>query len=282
MGLGKTFTHSIAREIGRNYGKAASNYLLGDKHSTPIRIVRGNQDVSRKRGRVYHNDFDKAIQKFEIKGGQATFNQVLNIHSEYFSLVEEANADNVIDLNEMSFLVQEIPKGISVLEKAKSALIDLGKQDFADKTQEKIETFKEFMKSLDGALKIEDLPETKFSPIAFLFFFLSFIGLDRLYFYPNNFWSYVYAFFGIGCVLIYFSIGIETNIDDFEINESLKSWLKFFGFISFTLPLWYGMILNPYKTGGYWQYRDIKKRQKANNKLAVSIKAFTALQIAKY
>ena len=39
MGLGKTFTHSIAREIGRNYGKAASNYLLGDKHSTPIRMV---------------------------------------------------------------------------------------------------------------------------------------------------------------------------------------------------------------------------------------------------
>ena len=165
MGLGKTFTHSIAREIGRNYGKAASNYLLGDKHSTPIRMVGGSQDVSRKRGRVYHNDFDKAIQKFEIKGGQATFNQVLNIHSEYFSLVEEANADNVIDLNEMSFLVEQLPKGISVLERAKSALIDLEKQDFADKTQEKIDTLKEFMKSLDSALKIEDLPSTKFNPI---------------------------------------------------------------------------------------------------------------------
>ena len=33
MGLGKTFTRAIVREIGRNYGKAASNHLLGDKHS---------------------------------------------------------------------------------------------------------------------------------------------------------------------------------------------------------------------------------------------------------
>ena len=35
MGLGKTFTNSIVREVGRNYGKAISNSLLGDKHSTP-------------------------------------------------------------------------------------------------------------------------------------------------------------------------------------------------------------------------------------------------------
>jgi len=48
MGLGKTFTHSIARDIGRNYGKAASNSLLGDKHSTPIRIVGGSQKAMNK------------------------------------------------------------------------------------------------------------------------------------------------------------------------------------------------------------------------------------------
>jgi hypothetical protein len=52
--------------------------------------------------------------------------------------------------------------------------------------------------------------------------------------------------------------------------------------LSISMPFWYGMLLNPIRTGGYWQYRDIKKRQEANNKLAVSIKAFTALQIAKY
>ena len=51
MGLGKTFTNSIVREVGRNYGKAISNSLLGDKHSTPHRIV-GNNAVDRKRGRI--------------------------------------------------------------------------------------------------------------------------------------------------------------------------------------------------------------------------------------
>tara|TARA_B110000879_G_scaffold105168_1_gene141799 strand:- start:35 stop:868 length:834 start_codon:yes stop_codon:yes gene_type:complete len=277
MGLGKTFTNSIVREIGRNYGKAASNSLLGDKHSTPIRMV-GGQDVSRKRGSVYHNDYDKALKKFEIKGAQATFNQVLNIHSEYFSLVEEANADNEIDLDEMNFLVQEIPKGISVLERAKSALIDLGKQDFADKTEEKIESFKDFMKNLDGALKIEDLPKTKFNPIAFLFFFLSFIGLDRVYFQSKKFWSYVYAFIGISFPYWILSGEGFYAQDSAEIN----SGLLIYSVLSISMPFWYGMLLNPIRTGGYWQYRDVKKRQEANNKLAISIKAFTALQIAKY
>ena len=278
MGLGKTFTNSIVREIGRNYGKAASNYLLGDKHSTPIRMVGGGNGVARKRGRVYDNDFDKVLKKFEIKGAQATLNQVLNIHSEYFSLVEEANADNVIDLDEMNFLVQELPRGISVLERAKSALIDLGKQDFADKAEEKIESFKDFMKNLDGALKIEDLPETKFNPIAFLFFFLSFIGLDRLYFYPNNFWSYIYAVIGIS--FPYWILAGEGFYG--QAPSDLGSGMLIYSVLSISMPFWYGMLLNPIRTGGYWQYRDIKKRQEANNKLAVSIKAFTALQIAKY
>ena len=250
MGLGKTFTHSIAREIGRNYGKAASNYLLGDKHSTPIRMVGGSQDVSRKRGRVYHNEYDKAIQKFAIKGAQATFNQVLNIHSEYFSLVEEANADNVIDLNEMSFLVQEIPKGISVLERAKSALNDLGKKDFADKTQEKIDTFKEFMRSLDEALDITKLPEIKFNPYAELFLFLSVIALDRIYFSPKKAISYFFPLLCCG------TAGIFSII--------------------------YLLFLNPSSPDGYWGYRKHKTLQKANNKLAVAIKEFTTQQIAKY
>ena len=250
MGLGKTFTNSIVREIGRNYGKAASNYLLGNKHSTPIRMVRGNQDVSRKRGRVYQNDYDKALQKFEIKGAQATFSQVLNIHSEYFALVEETNADNVIDLNEMSFLVQEIPKGISVLERAKSALLDLSKQDFADKTQEKIDTFKEFMKSLDKALDITKLPEVKFDRFAVLFLFLSFIALDRVYFSPKKAISYFFPLLCCG------TAGLFSII--------------------------YLLFLNPSSPDGYWGYRSSIQLQKINNKLAVAIKEFTTQQIAKY
>ncbi len=48
MGLASTFTNSIVREIGRNYGKSISNNLLGDSHSTPVRMVRGGQtDITR-------------------------------------------------------------------------------------------------------------------------------------------------------------------------------------------------------------------------------------------
>ena len=280
MGLAKTFTHSIAREIGRNYGKAASNYLLGDKHSTPIRMVRGN-DITQKRGRLYHNDFDRSIKKFEIKGAQATFNQVLNIHSQYFSLVEEANADGVIDLNEMSFLVREIPKGIKVLERAKSALIDLGKKDLADKTDEKIKGFQEFMISLDKSLKIEELPKTNFNPIAFLCFFLSFFGLDRLYFNPKNFWSILYGFMGISLIFCMFFLTSFEGIDKM-LEEADSVILNIYLIIILFMPLWYGFLLNPIKNGGYWGYRARKKQQKVMNKLAKAIKSFIELNVASY
>jgi len=62
----------------------------------------------------------------------------------------------------------------------------------------------------------------------------------------------------------------------------LKTFLKAFGYVSFALPIWYGMILNPVQSGGYWQYRDVKKRQKDMNKLARSIKHFMAQQMAKF
>jgi len=42
MGLGDVFVRSIVREVGRNYGKAVSNSLLGNKHSTPVRMVSGH------------------------------------------------------------------------------------------------------------------------------------------------------------------------------------------------------------------------------------------------
>ena len=46
MGLASTFTNSIVREIGRNYGKSISNDLLGDSHSTPVRMVGGSSSQS--------------------------------------------------------------------------------------------------------------------------------------------------------------------------------------------------------------------------------------------
>ena len=67
MGLASTFTNSIVREICRNYGKSISNNLLGDSHSTPVRMVRGGQtDITRKRGRIYENKLDEYLQKFSI------------------------------------------------------------------------------------------------------------------------------------------------------------------------------------------------------------------------
>ena len=62
----------------------------------------------------------------------------------------------------------------------------------------------------------------------------------------------------------------------------MNSALYIYSILSMTMPFWYGMILNPIKTGGYWEYRSIKKQQKAMNKLAKAIKEFTAIQIAKY
>ena len=55
MGLASTFTNSIVREIGRNYGKSISNNLLGDSHSTPVRMVGGSSSIAHKRGRKYEN-----------------------------------------------------------------------------------------------------------------------------------------------------------------------------------------------------------------------------------
>ncbi len=67
MGLASTFTNSIVREIGRNYGKSISNNLLGDSHSIFVRMVRGGQtDITRKRRRIYENKLDEYLQKFSI------------------------------------------------------------------------------------------------------------------------------------------------------------------------------------------------------------------------
>lgn len=282
MSLGKTFTRSLVREVGRNYGKAISNSLLGDKHSTPIRMV-SNSDVTRQRGRIYDNDFDKAIKKFEIKGHTATFNQVLNIHSAFFVLVDEAMADGVIDLTEMSFLVQQIPRGTSVLQRAQDALLDLDKPDLAKKAQEKIEDFKDFLISLDSKLKIEELPPTKFNPTVFLFFFLSFIGLDRLYFKPKSLWSYFYGSFGFISIIAFIYDLIKGKgyflIEDVKALGSIPIIILY---MSLTIYFWYGMLLNPIQKGGYWGYRKDKKDQKQLNDIARSIKRYTTQQISKY
>ena len=269
MGLAKTFTNSIVREVGRNYGKAISNSLLGDKHSTPHRIV-GNTAIDRKRGRVYQNDLDKAIQKFEIKGHQATFNQALNIHSEYFQLVDEANSDGSIDLNEIVFLVKSSRIAIPTLERAKSALIDHSKPDLANKVEEKIIDLSDFIKTLNESLDVNELPEVKFNPLAVLFGILSLFGIDRIYFSPKRVKSFVFAFLGLSPYIISYYLTINSmELDD----EATPLYFSLLMIVGGTMPLWYTLWYNRKNDGGYWGYRRNKKRQKSINKLAVELKS---------
>jgi len=267
MGLGKTFTNSIVREVGRNYGKAISNSLLGDKHSTPHRIV-GSNSIDRKRGRVYHNDLDKAIQKFEVKGYQATFNQALNIHGEFFQLVDEANADGSIDLDEMVFLLKSSRMAIPTLERAKSALVDHDKPDLANKVEEKVKDVSDFIKALNESLDISQLPITEFKPMAVIFGVLSLWGLDRLYFSSKEAKSYLFAAIGLSPITIVL-YSIALGIDSEELPNSLLLI-----FASGTMfPLWYFFWYNRKNDGGYWGYRRNKKRQQKINELAIELKS---------
>ena len=177
MSLGKTFTNAIVREIGRNYGKAISNSLMGDSHSTPVRMVGG--DVSRMRGRTYRNKLDEAIEKFTVKGTVATFNAGINIHTQYFSLVEEANADNVLDIGETQYLMSEVPKVVRTLEQIKSVMLDNSDQVRADKVQEKIGEVLDFAKLVHGSIQVEKFPVVVEDGKLRMAGLLTILGLDR-------------------------------------------------------------------------------------------------------
>lgn len=177
MSLGKTFTNAIVREIGRNYGKAISNSLMGDSHSTPVRMVGGY--VSRMRGRTYRNKLDEAIEKFTVKGTVATFNAGINIHTQYFSLVEEANADNVLDIGETQYLMSEVPKVVRTLEQIKSVMLDNSDQVRADKVQEKIGEVLDFAKLVHGSIQVEKFPVVVEDGKLRVAGLLTILGLDR-------------------------------------------------------------------------------------------------------
>ena len=177
MSLCKTFTNAIVREIGRNYGKAISNSLMGDSHSTPVRMVGG--DVSRMRGRTYRNKLDEAIEKFTVKGTVATFNAGINIHTQYFSLVEEANADNVLDIGETQYLMSEVPKVVRTLEQIKSVMLDNSDKVRADKVQEKIGEVLDFAKLVHGSIQVEKFPVVVEDGKLRVAGLLTILGLDR-------------------------------------------------------------------------------------------------------
>jgi len=254
--MGSNFTNALVREIGRNYGKAISNSLLGDKHSTPIRMTggsNGNSSGGTGRGQRVKSKIDKAIDKFEIKGVQATLGSLLNIHSEYFSIVEEAQSDGKIDTSELIELTSYGNKIIQILNRGQSALIDLGSEESSKKVEEKKEEVKDFLKVLQTSYSPFLEKEFDKKPLAWLFLPLSFLGFDMLYFSPKNVLSYLLASI-IPATLILARLDLQT-----------EWFLPVFGLVglaAFTLPIWYGIIINRKSSKGYWGYIKNKKKDK--------------------
>lgn len=150
----KTFTSSIIREIGRNYGKAISNQLLGDAHSTPYRRVDNRATLGSSSGDYkYANNLDRLIKKFEIKGALATFNAGQNIFNAFFELVNEAKADNTFDWQETIYLCEQYKRTVIVLNKISEALIELGNKEKQQIIAQKIVDASVFIDELNQVYK---------------------------------------------------------------------------------------------------------------------------------
>ncbi|WP_178985488.1 hypothetical protein [Winogradskyella helgolandensis] len=167
-------TKAFVREIGRNYGKAVSNHLLGDAHSTPYRRVGSNRATNThlgagSGGRNYDNLLDKLITTFVIKGKLATFNSAQNIYMAYFQLVKEAKTDGLIDAQETIYLIQQYYRAISKLDEISKALIELDANDKSQLVIEKIISMNEFIKSLDENLKYAKIEENKIDSFSKVF-----------------------------------------------------------------------------------------------------------------
>ncbi|MDC0126044.1 hypothetical protein OAI15_02130 [Flavobacteriaceae bacterium] len=66
-----TFTNALIREIGRNYGKAISNSLLGDAHANPVRIVGTPRFLGAgSGGRNYENKLIKLLKLMKLRERQ--------------------------------------------------------------------------------------------------------------------------------------------------------------------------------------------------------------------
>jgi len=250
MGLASTFTNSIVREIGRNYGKSISNNLLGDSHSTPVRMVRGGQtDITRKRGRIYENKLDEYLQKFSIKGAIATFNQGQNIFNAYFELAEEAQSDGSIDLTELVYLVQKYRDTLSGLKKVQQALIELGDEKKAAVIEEKQKDLYEFLQALDEALKTEAMVRhSVMGKQTLIGFLLMFFSLDAVFLFPKRWQSYVY----VG----YFFLGLYLgNSRSEDVGGTLGFAMAFYSV--------YWILLNPIFKAGVWRYiGELKRKNK--------------------
>ena len=154
-----TFTNAIIREIGRNYGKAISNALLGDKHANPVRVV-GTQRVlcAGTGGRNYPNKLEKLLATYEIKGATATFNVAQNMTNYYMDLVEDAQADGTISLLETKYLLDMFLKCHKEMGRLHTALEDLNKPDWAEKVDKKDDDLFAFILELHENFVVPEKP----------------------------------------------------------------------------------------------------------------------------
>jgi hypothetical protein len=162
MGLGDVFVKSVVREVGRNYGKSISNKLLGNSHSTPVRVIGGHLGASTG-GRNFNNQLEKICKTWEIKGHIATFNVAQNIYKLFFDLVEEAQADGDIDPTEIIDLMKNFVMAHKEFGKVHQALEQLGKDDLAEKVNEMDKNIFEFFDELNQGFKMPPRPTGFFS-----------------------------------------------------------------------------------------------------------------------
>lgn len=159
MGFGDVFVKSVVREVGRNYGKAISNSLLGDRHSTPVRMVGSSGNtITQASKRGYKNSLHKICKTWTIKGHVATFNVAQNMYKSFFDLVEEAQKDG-LELVEIMDLMEDYVMMRNQLNKVRQALIQLEKPDLERKIDDMDDNMLEFWFELESGLVIPDLGE---------------------------------------------------------------------------------------------------------------------------
>ena len=157
MSYANVFARSVVREIGRNYGKAISNDLLGNRHSTPVRVV-GNHLGSSTGGRDYKNQLEKLCKTWQVKGHVATFNVAQNMYKAFFDLVEEAQADGIVDPIEILDLMKNFAVAHKELGKVSTALNQLGKPDMEQKVDEMDDNIFEFFVELNSGFVLPKRP----------------------------------------------------------------------------------------------------------------------------
>ncbi len=252
MGLGNTFSNAIVREIGRNYGKAISNSLMGSSHATPVSISSSNS-LNNSRGSKYETKLDEYLQKFEVKGVIATFNSGQNMYNAFFELVSEAKDDNQISLYEISYLAEKVVDTTKGLIKVENALKELGDKDKAEIISQKKTDLYEFLEELDNELVIDELAVPEMSTLQKLAFPLSLISIDRIILFPKLIGSYIWAAIGLG------SIYISSSL-----SSSPKNWFYF--------VLFYAITINPISKGGVWKLLKLRDNEIKTIDLAKQLK----------